>query len=177
MFEDDFNGSGEFYGRGDLVGDPFAGTSGMGSGYFINNSAFKVPCNYDPAGTNVACNDLDPGQHFGNVGRNSLNGPTFKNWDFSVVKDTKLTEKINMQLRADFFNILNHPNFASPLWPGFLVDFAANGLTTGAPIGDPANGRGVGFTKSTSTPDVGLGNPFLGNGGSRNIQFAVRFSF
>ena len=177
MFEDDFNGSGEFFGRPDLVGDPFAGTSGMGSGYFINNSAFKVPCNYDPAGTNVACNDLDPGQHFGNVGRNSLNGPTFKNWDFSIVKDTKLTEKVNMQLRADFFNILNHPNFASPIWPGFLVDFAANGLTTGAPIGDSANGRGIGVTQSTSTPDVGLGNPFLGSGGSRNIQFAVRFSF
>src|SRR3954469_21738750 len=76
MFEDDYNGSSEFNGRGDLVGDPFAGTSGLGSGYFINNSAFKVPCNYDPAGTNVQCNDLDPGQHFGNVGRNSLNGPT-----------------------------------------------------------------------------------------------------
>ena len=160
MFEDDFNGSGEFYGRPDQVGDPFAGTSGMGSGYFINASSFAVPCDIPSGCTN---------QHFGNLGRNALNGPTFKNWDFSVVKDTKLTEKVNMQLRADFFNVLNHPNFASPLWPNFEVDFLQNGMD--------ANGRGVGFLQSTATPDVGLGNPFLGSGGSRNIQFAVRFSF
>jgi hypothetical protein len=116
------------------------------------------------------------------LGRNAINGPTFKNWDFSVVKDTKLTEKINMQLRADFFNILNHPNFASPLWPGFDVDFLATAENIQAPpFGNNGlpdfNGRGTGFIRSTSTPDVGLGNPFLGSGGSRNIQLAVRFSF
>ncbi|MFL6300493.1 MAG: TonB-dependent receptor domain-containing protein [Terriglobales bacterium] len=178
MFEGDFNGSAEFYGRPDIIGNPFAGTSALGSGYAINAAAFQVPCNYDPNDPNgFGCDAANPNQHFGSLGRNALNGPTFKNWDFSVVKDTKLTERINMQLRADFFNILNHPNFASPLWPGFEVDMAANGLTTGAPLGDPSNGRGIGFIQSTSTPDVGLGNPFLGSGGSRNIQFAVRFSF
>ena len=85
-----------------------------------------------------------------------------------------------MQLRADFFNILNHPNFASPLWPGFAVDFLAtneNFASTGFGGLPDFNGRGTGSIRSTSTPDVGLGNPFLGNGGSRNIQFAVRFSF
>jgi len=168
LFEDDYNGSGEFYGRPDVVGDPFAGTSGLGSGYFINANSFRVPCAYD-AGLGT-CNLADPtGQHFGNMGRNALNGPTFKNLDFSVVKDTKLTERLNMQLRADFFNILNHPNFASPFWPSFGVDFLGNGIDN--------DGRGMGIVKSTSTPDVGLGNPFLGSGGSRNIQLAVRFSF
>jgi outer membrane receptor protein involved in Fe transport len=178
MFEDDYNGSSEFFGRPDVVGNPSAGTSGLGSGYFINANAFAVPCNYDPVAQ--TCDAVNPGQHFGSLGRNAINGPTFKNWDFSIVKDTKLTEKLNMQLRADFFNILNHPNFASPLWPGFDVDFLAtaeNNCTTGF-CGLPDNsGRGTGFIRSTSTPDVGLGNPFLGGGGSRNIQFAVRFSF
>lgn len=172
MFEDDFNGSSEFFGRPDLVGDPFAGTSGLGSGYFINASSFKVPCDF-------AAGACTGNQHFGSLGRNALNGPTFKNWDFSVVKDTKITEKINMQLRADFFNILNHPNFASPLWPGFAVDFLSNGITCSCntPPDTGVEGLGKGLIKSTSTPDVGLGNPFLGSGGSRNIQFAVRFSF
>ncbi len=66
MFENDFNGSSEFYGRGDLVGNPLAGTSAFGSGYFINQSAFAVPCNYDASGT-YGCFDKDPNQHFGNV--------------------------------------------------------------------------------------------------------------
>ena len=47
----------------------------------------------------------------GNSGRNSLNNPNVFNWDFSIVKDTKLNEKISMQFRAEFFDVLNHPNF------------------------------------------------------------------
>jgi hypothetical protein len=49
----------------------------------------------------------------GNVGRDSLNNPNFFNLDFAIFKDTKLTEKITMQLRAEFFDILNHPNFTA----------------------------------------------------------------
>jgi hypothetical protein len=76
---------------------------------------------------------------------------------------------MTLQLRADFFNVFNHPNFANPLWPNFGVDFLANG--------NDANGRGIDFLPITTTPDVGTGNPFLGGGGSRNIQFAARLSF
>jgi hypothetical protein len=42
---------------------------------------------------------------------------------------------------------------------------------------DPASGRGTGFLPITVTPDVGIGNPFLGGGGPRNIQFALKLIF
>ena len=93
----------------------------------------------------------------------------FKELNFSVFKDTAITERVNMQLRAEFFNILNHPNFANPNLPNFITDAATNGLD--------ANGRGVGFLPLTATGDVGIGNPFLGGGGPRGLQFAVKFTF
>ena len=54
---------------------------------------------------------LPPFGTLGNSGRDSLNNPNFVNFDFALFKDTKLTEKVTMQLRAEFFDILNHPNF------------------------------------------------------------------
>jgi hypothetical protein len=161
-FGGNFNGSGEAFGRPDLVGNPFAGTSGPGQ--FLNLSAFQVPCTLNAGGQCMAGT-----QHFGNVGRNAFIGPTYKNFDFSLAKDNKLTEKIQMQFRVDFFNLFNHPNFANPLWPNFLVNVFQNGMN--------AQGRGVGFLPLTTTPDVGVGDPFLGNGGPRSIQMALRFSF
>jgi hypothetical protein len=53
--------------------------------------------------------------------------------------------------------------------PNFAVDFLANGI-------DP-NYRGQGFLAITATPDVAIGNPFLGGGGPRNIQLAAKFTF
>ena len=162
LFEGDFNGSGEFFGRPDLVGDPFAGTHTPDS--FLNLAAFKVPCTLDAGGNCIAGT-----QHFGSLGRNALVGPHYRNFDFSVVKNNNLTERVKLQIRMDIFNLFNHPNFANPLWPNFGVDFLANGID--------ATGRGVGFLPITTTPDVGTGNPFLGGGGSRNIQLALRVSF
>ncbi|MFI5127010.1 MAG: TonB-dependent receptor domain-containing protein, partial [Candidatus Acidiferrales bacterium] len=52
--------------------------------------------------------------HFGNVGRNSIIGPTFVNTDFSVIKNTKITERINSEFRVEAFDIFNHPNFGNP---------------------------------------------------------------
>ncbi|MDX6713382.1 MAG: hypothetical protein QOH96_4398 [Blastocatellia bacterium] len=162
LFEGDFNGSGEFFGRPDLVGDPFAGTSTPSN--FLNLAAFRVPCTLDVAGNCIAGTS-----HFGNLGRNALVGPGYKSFDFSVVKNNKLSDRVSMQIRMDVFNLFNHPNFANPLWPNFGVDFLSNGID--------ATGRGIGFLPITTTPDVGTGNPFLGGGGSRNIQFAARLSF
>ncbi len=167
---DDYNGTGEFFPRPDIVGDPFAGTHTPEN--FLNLSAFRVPCTFipDPNGDGSAGQCAPGSYHFGNLGRNSLIGPGYQNLDFSIFKTTKITENIKLQLRAEAFNLLNHPNFASPLLPGFAADASFNGI-------DPITGRGVGFLPITVTPDVGIGNPFLGGGGPRNFQFSARLSF
>jgi hypothetical protein len=162
LFEDDFNGSGEGFGRGDIVGDPYAGTNGRDK--FLNLSAFQAPCTPDGTGSCAG------GKHFGNQTRNAFYGPTYKNLDLSLTKNTSIGGRATLQLRVDFFNLLNHPNFANPLLPNFAVDFLQNGI-------DPATNRGKEYLPLTATPDVGSGNPFLGGGGPRSIQIAARLSF
>jgi hypothetical protein len=51
---------------------------------------------------------------FGNAGRNIIEGPGLQDIDFSVAKSTRIKEGISVQLRAEAFNLLNHPNFAQP---------------------------------------------------------------
>jgi len=51
---------------------------------------------------------------FGNAGRNILDGPGYQNVNASLVKNTHLTEQVNLQFRAEFFNLFNHPNFNLP---------------------------------------------------------------
>ena len=102
--------------------------------------------------------------------RSSLYCPHFRNFDVAFSKDNKVTERVAMQLRVDFFNVFNHPNFANPVLPNFIVDWTTNGI-------DPATGRGTGFLPLTVTPDVGAQNPYLGGGGPRDIQVAVKFTF
>ncbi|MGH9556885.1 MAG: TonB-dependent receptor domain-containing protein [Terriglobales bacterium] len=180
VFFDDYNGTGEFFPRPDLVGDPFAGTSQPFN--YLNLSAFQVPCTLqnqdvsdppdgiiDPSDGSAAF--CAPGsQHFGNHGRNSLVGPSFHNFDFSLSKAIEVSDRVRVNFRADFFNIFNHPNFTNPLLPDFAADGSFNGV-------DPVTGRGSGFLPLRATPDVGIGNPFLGGGGSRNIQLGVRVTF
>ena len=50
----------------------------------------------------------------GNLGRNTFTGPNWWNFDFSLIKDTKLTETMQIQFRAEFFNLFNHPTFQNP---------------------------------------------------------------
>jgi hypothetical protein len=107
---------------------------------------------------------------FGNLGRNSIFGPGYRNWDFSVTKNTRVTERLERQLRAEFFNILNHPNFALPnhnITPGY--DQFGNLQCS------PASGCYDGVI--TQTPDVAQTNPGLGGGGPRVIQFGAKFLF
>ena len=165
---DDYNGTGEYFPRPDLVGDPYAGTNAPDS--YLNLSAFKVPCTLDPSGDGSAASCLPGSYHFGTLGRNSLRGPGYRNFDLALVKTTKVNERLKIQFRAEFFNVLNHPNFGSPLYPGYSADASWNGI-------DPQTGRGIGFLPLTVTPDVGLGNPFLGGGGPRNIQLALKLLF
>jgi hypothetical protein len=51
----------------------------------------------------------------GNGGRNEVHGPPTRNVDFSVVKNNQIKENLNIQFRAEFFNIFNHPNFSPPI--------------------------------------------------------------
>jgi hypothetical protein len=51
---------------------------------------------------------------FGNLGRNIYRGPKQQNWDFSLLKNFKITERQSLRFTTDFFNIWNHANFASP---------------------------------------------------------------
>jgi hypothetical protein len=51
---------------------------------------------------------------FGNLGRNIYRGPHEQNWDFSFIKNFKLTERQALRFTTDFFNIWNHANFANP---------------------------------------------------------------
>ena len=51
---------------------------------------------------------------YGNLGRNTLRGPGLATWDFSTQKDTKFGERLNLQFRAEIFNLLNRANFNMP---------------------------------------------------------------
>jgi len=93
---------------------------------------------------------------FGNLGRNSIYGPGYKNLDFSISKSTQFMDRIGLQLRAEFFNILNHPNFAQP----------AHNIVPGESGGE-----------LTQTPDVAQTNPGLGGGGPRVVQLGLKVIF
>jgi len=171
-FEDDFSGSGNGWDRPDVVG-PIVYHPSTPLNY-VDLSSFAIPCTVNPAGgANGAASDCVPGtRHFGDEGRDSLHGPTFKQWDLAVYKTTAITERLSMQLRAEFFNVLNHPNFANPFLPAFIADPGINGFQL-------AGNRevGTGGYPITATGDVGIGNPFLGGGGPRGIQLAAVFRF
>ena len=81
--------------RPNVVGNPVL--SNPTPQEWFNTSAFAIP----------------PGQ-FGNAGRNILNGPGLETVNFSIIKNTALTERLNMQFRAESFNLLNHTNFNLP---------------------------------------------------------------
>lgn len=63
---------------------------------------------------NTAAFVLPPYGHFGNAGRNILDGPGLQTVDFSIVKNTKLSERVTFQFRTEFFNLVNHTNFNLP---------------------------------------------------------------
>jgi hypothetical protein len=60
---------------------------------------------------------------FGNAGRNIIEGPGFQDIDLSLSKTTLITETVNIQFRAEAFNLLNHPNFAQPNQTVTSADF------------------------------------------------------
>jgi hypothetical protein len=129
----DNSGTGEFKDRPNLVGNPHMAFNPLGP--YLNPAAFAQPV---------------PGT-YGNLGRNAFSGPGLNDFDMSFVKSQQISRDWWLRLRAEFFNIWNHPNFASP-------------STT----------FGSGF-QLTSTPDSF--NPYFGNGSPRNVQLVLELEF
>lgn len=88
---------------------------------------------------------------YGNVGRNSLTGPGLTDLDFSAIRNGHLTERLGLQFRAEFFNILNHTNFLTP--NEVVYTSATSGISPTA-----------GLVTATSTT-------------SRQIQFGVKLQY
>jgi hypothetical protein len=99
----------------------------------------------------------------GNMGRNLFRDSGFRNFDFSIAKNWHVGEKLRAQFRAEFFNILNHPNFANPYG-------GQNGFGLNDPSVQP-------FGCGCATPDVAAANPVIGSGGSRAVQLGLKFTF
>ena len=96
--------SGFYSSRPNIVGNPNAGTCPQ------NGAAVRTPECWFNTG---AFQQAQTGQ-FGNVGRNTLKGPAFQQWDFSAIKTIPIHESMNLQFRAEFFNIFNNVNFVLP---------------------------------------------------------------
>jgi hypothetical protein len=96
--------SGFYSSRPNIVGNPNSGTC-AGSG-----AAVRTPQCWFNTG---AFQQAQTGQ-FGNVGRNTMNGPAFQQWDFSAIKSIPIHERMSLQFRAEFFNIFNNVNFELP---------------------------------------------------------------
>jgi hypothetical protein len=79
---------------------------------------------------------------YGTMARNALRGPGINNWDLALIKNTKITERQTLELRAEFFNAFNHAQFSNPDYNGFSSTFGQitstrghdSGTTTGARI-------------------------------------------
>lgn len=116
-------------------------------------AAFAVPCTFNSTPATPGKNNypIVPGTcHPGTLGRDAIVGPNFVNTDFSVTKDTHITERFNVQFRAEMFDIFNHPNFGNPV------------LT--------ATSGSFGIITSTRFPTGDFGS-------SRQIQFALKLQF
>jgi TonB dependent receptor len=103
---------------------------------------------------------------FGNLGRNVFRDSGFRNVDFSVFKNFKIKEQYGVQLRAELFNIFNHPIFANP--------YGASANTSGGQ-NDPSSPSQFGGT--VGTPDVNAGNPIIGSGAARDLQGGLKVTF
>jgi hypothetical protein len=99
--------------------------------------------------------------HFGNMHRNALVGPDFKNVDFSLTKTTRITERLRNEFRIEVFDLLNHPNFANP---GTVTSSA------GRVAVNPTAASVFGVINATRFPNGDSGS-------SRQLQFALKFIF
>ncbi|HYL92006.1 MAG TPA: carboxypeptidase regulatory-like domain-containing protein [Alphaproteobacteria bacterium] len=100
---------------------------------------------------------------FGNLGRNAIVGPTFKNLDLALIKNTKVTERLTAQFRVDTFNLFNHPNYGQP------GPVAANGSTI-LSLSPASALAGFSTIQSTRFPNGDSGS-------ARQLQMVLRLMF
>lgn len=104
---------------------------------------------------------------FGTMGRNIFRDSGFRDWDLSIFKNFRFGERVTGQFRAEFFNVLNHPNFANP----YGAENGNGGLGFWSPLSPGLFGCGC------STPDVAAANPIVGSGDARAIQLGFQLLF
>lgn len=153
------------------IGDPFSGVShsfqknvnGFTGVQWWNPSAFCVPGTY----SNGTC----PGGPYlgGNLSRNQYAGPSFREFDFSVIKNISITERVRAQFRVEMFNLFNNKNFASGV--GSVGTGCAPDTTTGVCT------TAKGFGQVTDTIGDFNGAPGLGPGEAFNTQLALKIIF
>jgi len=129
--------------------------------WYGNPKAFAQPCVLGPGGAPTAkptgCVSLTGAAALG--GLTQVPGPGFHRLDFSIFKNFDITERIKMQFRTEFFNILNHPNFNAP-------NFGGNGVVAVSGAGDFTSSN---FGEIGATRDA----PY----DPRQIQFALKLLF
>jgi hypothetical protein len=91
----------------------------------------------------------------GNSRRNQLIGPGLSQWDITLMKNTRITDRLSVELRWEVYNVLNRGNFYYK----------------------PGNTLGASFGTVTKTSDVASGNPVIAQGGPRNMNFSLKFTF
>ena len=97
----------------------------------------------------------------GNLGRDTLTGPGYKDWDFSLLRDVQVSHGVRIQFRSEFFNILNHTNLATPNEVVF-----SSGPTQGSTASQQ--------TKPVLSPTAGV---VTAASPSRQIQFGLKVLF
>lgn len=139
-----------------------ATTGHRGLFWFGNPGAFQQPCQLGFSGpipnSPPGCIPLTGVQVLGG-GPSTTTGPGFHRFDFSAFKAFQVTERVSMQFRSEFFNILNHPNFNAP-------GFGGNGVVA---IGNALNFNSSTFGEIGSTRDA----PY----DPRQIQFALKLYY
>ncbi len=120
---------------------------------WFNPAAFAAPPCYNALGATGPCSALysatGPATYdtYGTSAYNMLWGPHYQNWDMNLEKNTVFKERYRLQLRADSFNIFNHPNFGTP------------------------------NSTITNTANVGTITSVASGAESRKVEFGVKFSF
>jgi hypothetical protein len=112
----------------------------------------------------------------GTLGRNALHGFPFYQLDLALHRQFDFNERVNLQVRAEAFNLLNHPNFDDP-----ATTLAFLGATPGDPTTlrlDPYFGRSLSARGGGEwVGQAGGFGPLYTAGGARTVQLSLKLTF